>query len=113
MAEAKKVAAPATAASNPAVTVNPGQLQVGESAGATITTRVPRGVDELPADHISEEPGAKALQEHVAAIMKKESDQGFRGDPGKNRTPNTAYTLAGVGRGDPTPETVVVTPSSK
>lgn len=113
MAEAKKAAAPATAASNPDVTVNPGSLQVGESAGARITTRVPRGVNELPADHISDEPGAKALQEHVAKVIAKETAQGFRGDPNKNRTPNSAYTLQGVGRGDPTPETVVVTPSSK
>lgn len=93
--------------------VNPAYLQQGEATSAPLSTRVPRGVNEPAADTIADEPAAAALQEHVKKVIDKEQAQGYRGDPNKNRTPNEAYTLQGVGRGDETPETVVVTPSSK
>lgn len=93
--------------------VSPAGLQRGENPSAPLTTRVPRGVDEAPSRQLADEPSARALQEHVHEVIAKEEAQGFRGDPGKNRTPNSAYTLAGVSRGDATPETTVYTPSSK
>jgi hypothetical protein len=109
MAEAKS----ATAKAAPVAPISPGGLQRGEKVGTPLTTNPPRGVDELPSDQVADEPAAAALQEHVKGIIDKETAQGYRGDPSKNRTPNSAYTLAGVGRGDPTPETTVHTPSSK
>jgi len=93
--------------------ISPQFLQRGEAATAPLTTNPPRGVDEPPSDAIADEPAAAALQKHVKDVLDKETAQGFRGDPGKNRTPNSAYTLAGVSRGDATPETTVHTPSSK
>jgi hypothetical protein len=94
--------------------VSPAGLQPGERASAPTTTRAPRGVDEAPSNQIADEPAAKALQEHVQKVIDTEQAQGYRGDPNKNRhAPNEAYTLRGVGRGDPTPETTVHTPSSK
>lgn len=108
MAEAaKKTPAPAVAP------ISPQGLQRGESPTAPLTTNPPRGVDELPSNHIADEPAAGDLQKHVQGVIDKESAQGYRGDPSKNRTPNSAYTLAGVSRGDATPETTVHTPSSK
>lgn len=109
MAEAKaptKTAAPAVAP------ISPAGLQRGEAPTAPLTTNPPRGVDEAPSDQIADEPAAATLQKHVQGVLDKETAQGYRGDPGKNRTPNSAYTLAGVGRGDPNPETTVHTPSS-
>ena len=91
----------------------PSGLQVGEKPGAPLSTNPPRGVDELPSDHKTDEPAARALQDHVQKVIDKETAQGFRGDAGKNRTPNENYTLSGVGRGLPTPETTVHTPASK
>lgn len=93
--------------------VSPAGLQQGESVGAPLSTRVPRGVNEPASDSIADEPAAAALQEHVKKVIDEEEERGFRGDPNKNRVPNSAYTLRGVGRGDPTPETTVITPSSK
>lgn len=105
---------PAPSSETPAVApISPAGLQVGEAPTAPLTTNPPRGVDELPSNAIADEPAAAGLQRHVQAVLDKETAQGFRGDPGKNRTPNSAYTLAGVGRGDATPETTVHTPSSK
>jgi len=101
------------AAKTAAAPINPSGLQRGEKVGTPLTTNPPRGVDELPSDAIADEPAAAALQKHVKGIIDKETAQGYRGDPNKNRTPNSAYTLAGVGRGDVTPETTVHTPSSK
>lgn len=115
-AEARKTAAPKTTeteASSSAAPVNPTFLQQGESVSAPLSTRVPRGVNEPASDTIADEPAAAALQEHVQKVIDKEQAQGYRGDANKNRTPNSAYTLQGVGRGDATPETTVVTPSSK
>jgi hypothetical protein len=93
--------------------INPGTLQQGENTSAPLTTRVPRGVNEPASDTIADEPAAADLQRHVKSVIDKEEAQGYRGDPNKNRTPNEAYTLRGVGRGDPTPETTVYTPTSK
>jgi len=109
---AKKAAAPAKSPEQQ-TPINPGVLQQGESTTAPLTTRVPRGVNEPEAGLIADEPAAAALQKHVQEVIDKEEAQGYRGDPSKNRTPNEAYTLRGVGRGDPTPETVVYTPTSK
>lgn len=111
-ASASKPATPA--AESPAVApVSPQFLQRGETVSAPLTTNPPRGVDEAPSNQIADEPAAAALQKHVQDVLDKETAQGYRGDPGKNRTPNSAYTLAGVGRGDANPETTVHTPSSK
>lgn len=113
MAEAKGTAPKtSTPAAEPAP-ISPQFLQRGESATSPLTTNPPRGVDEPPSNQIADEPAAAALQKHVQDVIDKETAQGFRGDPGKNRTPNSAYTLAGVNRGDATPETTVFTPSSK
>jgi hypothetical protein len=113
MAEASKTAASKTAASREQAPIHPGGLQAGESTSAPLTTRVPRGVNEPASDTIADEPAAADLQKHVRDVIAKEEAQGYRGDPDKNRTPNSAYTLQGVGRGDPNPETTVYTPSSK
>ena len=88
-----------------------GRGQAGEAAPAVITNRVPRGVDEPPSDLLAEEPGARALQEAVRDKIDAETEKGYRGvntDP----TPNYNYTLKGVGENLPTPETVVITPTS-
>lgn len=88
-----------------------GRFQPGEESPQVLTNRVPRGVGELPADTLADEPGARALQDAVNAKVLKETEQGYRGyntDP----TPNENYTLQGVGKGLPTPETVVVTPKA-
>ena len=118
MAEAKSTTPAKTTSAKPAgsadtTPISPGGLQQGERTSAPLTTRVPRGVNEPPSDTIADEPAAAALQKHVQDVILKEEAQGFRGDPDKNRTPNEAYTLRGVGRGDPTPETTVYTPTSK
>lgn len=113
MAEAKSTTAKTETAAPAVAPISPIGLQRGESPSAPLTTNPPRGVDEPPSDQIADEPAAAALQKHVQGVISKESAQGYRGDPGKNRTPNSAYTLQGVGRGDATPETTVHTPSSK
>jgi hypothetical protein len=110
MAEAKST----TAKTAPDVApISPGGLQYGEKVGTPLTTNPPRGVDEAPSTQIADEPAAAALQKHVQDRVDAETKQGYRGDANKNRTPNSAYTLAGVNRGDATPETTVHTPSSK
>lgn len=94
--------------------VHPGGLQSGEAVSQPLTTNPPRGVGELPADHLTDEPGARAVQDYVHEKIAKETAQGFRGDPSHNdNNPNEAYTLRGVGRGDPNPETTVHTPQRK
>ena len=113
----------ATAASKPAAEkepestavapISPTGLQVGERTSAPITTNPPRGVNEPASNAIAGEEVAAELQKHVQSVIDKESAQGYRGDPNKNRTPNENYTLRGVGKGLPTPETTVYTPSSK
>lgn len=115
MAESTKPKSQTTpsAVAAPQTPVHPGGMQVGETESAPLTTRVPRGVDELPSDQLADEPAARGLQEHVKEVIDREQAQGYRGDPNKNRTPNSAYTLAGVSRGDATPETTVHTPTSK
>lgn len=94
-----------------AAPVQAGRSQPGEAVTAPLTNRPPRGVGEPPADVLADEPAARALQEAVNEVIHKETEQGFRGyntDP----TPNEAYTLRGVGKGMPTPETTVVTPNA-
>ncbi len=113
MADAKTTPAKASAPAADVAPISPGGLQRGESPTAPLTTNPPRGVDELPSNQIADEPAAAALQKHVQDTLDRETEQGFRGDSKKNRTPNSAYTLQGVGRGDATPETTVHTPSSK
>ena len=89
---------------------DPRLLQPGEAVGAPVTTNPPRGVDELPANQIADEPAAAALQEHVQKTLDKEQERGYRGIRGEKPFPNKNYTLQGVGQGLPTPETTVVTP---
>ena len=86
-----------------------GRLQAGEATSATLTTKGARGVDELPANQVADEPGAAALQKAVQKTVDEEQKQGFRGantDP----TPNENYTVKGVLADKPTPETVTYTP---
>lgn len=111
MAEAKTT--PAKASTQDVAPVNPAYLQPGETVSAPLSTNPPRGVNEPPSDQIADEPAAAALQKHVQKVVDAETAQGYRGDPNKNRTPNSAYTLQGVGRGDANPETTVTTPTSK
>lgn len=70
----------------------------------------PRGVNELPADAIADDPAAGDLQRHIQERFNVEAENGHRGvkhDP----TPRENYTLAGVTSGAPVPETVVDTPT--
>jgi len=86
-----------------------GRTQQGEAVGAPVSTNPPRGVGEAPAGQIADEPAAADLQKFMQDRVDKEQEKGHRGtkmDP----TPNSAYTLRGVGRGDRTPESTVVTP---
>jgi hypothetical protein len=90
--------------------VMPGRFQPGEAFdAAAVTTNPPRGVGEPPANALADEPAARELQEHAQEVIDKEEEQGYRGVK-TQVVPNSAYTLQGVGRGDPTPETTVVTP---
>lgn len=92
---------------------DPRGFQPGQAVSGAISTNPPRGVGELPSDALADEPGGAAVQKAVQERIDQEEALGFRGDAAKNRTPNSAYTLQGVGRGDPTPETTVHTPSGK
>ena len=111
MAEQKTVKAPATSEATTVVpeATHPRGLQAGATVSGPLSTNAPRGVGEAAADEKAGEEGARALQDHVQNVVDRETEQGFRGrrvDP----TPRENYTLAGVGKGLPTPETVVVTP---
>jgi hypothetical protein len=103
---------PKTEAKAEPAPIGAGGLQPGQSVGVPITTRPPRGVDELPSDAVAEEEAAAGLQEHVQNVLKEETERGYRGYRKDKPTPNSAYTLAGVGRGDPTPETTIHTPTT-
>jgi hypothetical protein len=89
------------------------QPQVNEKVTGMISTNPPRGVDELPSDHIADEPSAAATQSHVHKIIDEETARGYRGERKSKPVPNKNYTLAGVNAGLPTPETVVHTPVSE
>lgn len=89
-----------------------GRLQAGEATEVS-STRVPRGVGEPAADAKAEGfEGVSAAQDHAVKVAEKEAEQGFRGVQ-VDSTPNENYTLKGVGRGLPTPETVVYTPRGR
>lgn len=113
MAEAKQASkttktdqTPAADGSAPIVA---GRTQQGEVVNAPVSTNPPRGVGEAPADQVADEPAAAALQKFMQERVDAEQAKGHRGtkmDP----TPRSAYTLRGVGRGEPTPESTVVTP---
>lgn len=115
MAEAKKAPAPKvtetdqTPAADGTAPIVAGRTQQGELSTAPITTNPPRGVGEAPANQVADEPAAAALQKFMQERVDKEQAAGHRGTK-MDTTPNSAYTLRGVGRGDPTPETTVVTP---
>ncbi len=87
-------------------------LVAGATSDVPLSTNAPRGLNEPPANAKANEPAAASLQEHLAGVVAKEQEQGFRGvrvDP----TPRENYTLRGVV--DPrkqVPETTVVTPRS-
>lgn len=86
-----------------------GRTQQGELVSAPVTTNPPRGVGEAPSGQIADEPAAADLQKFMQDRVDKEQAAGHRGtkmDP----TPRSAYTLRGVGRGETTPESTVVTP---
>lgn len=90
--------------------VNPAYLQANEKSSAPLTTNPPRGVGEAPSNQIADEPAAADLQKHVQKTLDDEEARGFRGQKRGNAVPNENYTLRGVGRGLPTPETTVYTP---
>jgi hypothetical protein len=115
MAEAAKKTAPKatvtdqTPAADGTAPIVAGRTQQGELATAPVTTNPPRGVGEAPADQVADEPAAASLQEFMQKRVDAEQAAGHRGtkmDP----TPRSAYTLRGVGRGEATPESTVVTP---
>lgn len=93
--------------------LDPRYLQPRQNVVGVVSTNPPRGVDELPADHITDEPSMAAVQKQVHERIAQETKDGFRGARGPKAVPNSAYTLAGVNAGTPNPETVVHTPSSK
>jgi hypothetical protein len=95
-----------------AAPTDPTRLQPNQKTTGMLSTNPPRAVDELPAGHIADEPAAATLQKQVQDTLDSEEARGFRGAKKFNAVPNEAYTLKGVGRGDPTPETVVYTPES-
>lgn len=100
-----------TPAGSGSAPIDPSRLQPNEAVGAPITTNPPRGVGEAPSNQIADEEAAAGLQKHVQDTLDSEEERGWRGQRQVKPVPNSAYTLQGVGRGDPTPETVVVTPS--
>lgn len=90
--------------------VQAGRQQVGEATeGVTFTTRVPRGVGEPAADAKAEHDGLRLTQESVQKTVDDENAKGYRGQQ-VSQVPNENYTIAGVTKGLPTPETVVFTP---
>ncbi len=87
-----------------------GRQQLGENVeGVVFTTRVPRGVGEPPADALAEDEGVRLTQESVRKQVDAETEKGYRGQQ-VSQVPNENYTVAGVTRGLPTPETTVYTP---
>lgn len=89
-----------------------GRSQQGEKTDSTPTSRVPRGVGEPASDALAEHEGLKATQEAVKKTVDADNERGFRG-VSTSPVPNENYTVAGVTKGLPTPETVVYTPRSK
>ena len=88
-----------------------GRTQSGEVADGAVTTRVPRGVGEAPADAKASHEGLKAAQEAVQKTLDEQNAKGYRGSQA-DPTPNENYSVAGVTAGLPTPETAVYTPRS-
>lgn len=86
-----------------------GGLQQGEEVNAPVTTNPPRGVGEAPSGQRANEPAAAALQEFMQNRVDAETARGHRGQK-MDPTPRENYTLRGVGKGLPTPESTVVTP---
>ena len=89
-----------------------GRQQAGEALEGPLTTRVPRGVGEPPADAKAEHDGVRLTQDTVAKTVEAETDRGFRGES-LGSDYNEAYTLKGVTSGMPTPETTVHTPRAR
>jgi hypothetical protein len=92
--------------------LDPRGFQPNQAVNGTISTNPPRGVDELPANAVADEPSAAAVQNAIQKQIDGEEERGWRGGRRTKPTPNSAYTLAGVNAGIPTPETVVHTPKS-
>jgi hypothetical protein len=92
--------------------IDPRGLQPNQAVTGVLSTNPPRGVGELPADAIAEEPSAANVQRIIKAQIDSEEERGYRGARRAKAVPNHAYTLAGVNAGEPTPETVVHTPRS-
>jgi hypothetical protein len=98
-----------TPAADGTAPVAAGRTQQGELSNAPLSTNPPRGVGEAPSNQIADEPAAAGLQEFMQERVDKEQAAGHRGTK-MDTTPNENYTLRGVGKGLPTPETQVVTP---
>jgi hypothetical protein len=117
MAEARKTAASSpkttetdqTPAADGSAPIVAGRTQQGELNTAPVTTNPPRGVGEAPANQVADEPGAAALQKFMQDRVDAEQARGHRGTK-MDKTDRSAYTLRGVGRGERTPESTVVTP---
>lgn len=77
------------------------------AAPAKVLTTNPPRQDALPADAVADEPGAAALQGFVKDQADRDQARGYRGVK-SDTTPRENYTVAGVGKGLPTPETTVV-----
>lgn len=72
------------------------------------STNAPRGVHELPADAIANEPGGAAVQKALQEAADEGARKGYVGQKA-DHTPRENYTLRGVTSGAPTPETTVKT----
>lgn len=93
--------------------VQAGRQQRGEAVdGVTFTTRVPRGVGEPASDAEAQHEGVALTQRSVQKTVDEETEKGYRGQQ-VSVVPNENYTVAGVTRGAPTPETTVYTPRSR
>lgn len=86
-----------------------GRQQLGEKSEGVTTTRVPRGVGELPADAKAGAKGVRLTQESIQKQVDEETEKGYRGQQ-VSQVPNENYTVQGVLAGKPTPETTVHTP---
>ena len=95
-----------------AAPVRAGRLQAGEAHDGLVSTRVPRGVGEPPADAKADDKGLRSAQDAVEKQVREDSEKGYRGQQ-VSGVDNHAYTVAGVTAGEPTPETVVYTPRGK
>jgi hypothetical protein len=68
------------------------------------STNAPRGVNEPAADAIADDSGGAGAQKAIQEATDEAQEKGFIGEK-VDQTPRENYTLAGVAKGLPTPET--------